>query len=183
MSDGQSPQHLYPTPDLQREAKAAADGLLDRVWDEDRYPVDPFEIALRSGVGAEILDIPEDVSGILRKRPNEQPIIYVDADDNWRRQRFTCAHELGHFVRRQEAVGRGEDVNDDFGYVDRRSDLSSRGTDPSEMFANAFAANLLMPSSAVSSLSALGMTTQDLAQFFDVSLISMEYRLKSLGLS
>lgn len=167
---------------LRNAAKSAADRLLDQSWDSDVYPVDPFAIAESSGVSAQIMDIPEDVSGILRKRPGEKPVIYVDADDNWRRQRFTCAHELGHFIQRSEQTLSEEGELDDFGYVDRRSDLSSQGTSPSEIYANAFAANLLMPSAAVDSLARLGMEPRDLAKFFDVSNISMEYRLKSLGL-
>jgi Zn-dependent peptidase ImmA (M78 family) len=163
---------------IQREAKTAADAFLEQSWDNDRYPVDPFEIAKSRGFSSAIMNIPEDVSGILRKKRGEKPAIYIDAKDNWRRQRFTCAHELGHIALRQGSEG---DDADDFGYVDRRSDLSSNGTDPAEVFANTFAANLLMPSSAVESLVDLGMPTRDLAMFFDVSIISMEYRLKALG--
>jgi Zn-dependent peptidase ImmA (M78 family) len=162
---------------IQREAKAAADALLEQSWDSDKYPVDPFKIASSLGISSDIMNIPEDVSGILRKKPGQRPSIYIDSKDNWRRQRFTCAHELGHIARRH---GMDDDV-DDFGYVDRRTDLSSEGTDPSEVFANTFAANLLMPSSAVESLADLGMPTRDLATFFGVSIISMEYRLKALG--
>jgi Zn-dependent peptidase ImmA (M78 family) len=51
---------------------------------------------------------------------------------------LSWAHELGHFIRRTDEPHKYE-------YVDYRDQRSSTGTDEEEMFANRFAANLLMP--------------------------------------
>lgn len=39
------------------------------------------------------------VSGALSKSRNEPAVIYLNADHHTHRQRFTCAHELGHHVK------------------------------------------------------------------------------------
>ncbi len=75
---------------------------------------------------------------MLVKRRGEDPEIYVHASDSLNRQRFTCAHELGHYVKRS-AMG-----DEEWEYVEHRALLASQGTDPEEVYANKFAAGLLM---------------------------------------
>ena len=111
------------------------------------------------------------MSGMLVKRPTEDPLIYVNAADSDVRQRFTCAHELGHYVAR--TTGRSDDS---FGYIDRRGPSAAHGTDPSEIYANQFAAELLMPHENVRSL-VPQLSDAALAVRFNVSLGAMRYRL------
>ncbi len=54
-------------------------------------PVDPFMIAQRLGIKAYTANLDERVSGMLVKRPGEDPEIYVNDSDSPNRQRFTCA--------------------------------------------------------------------------------------------
>ena len=72
-----------------------------------------------------------------------QPIIGVNGNHSETRQRFTIAHELGHFLlHRYDA----ENLHVDYTFrVKLRDDLSSQGTDIEEREANYFAAELLMP--------------------------------------
>lgn len=58
------------------------------------------------------------------------------------RQRFTIAHEIGHFLLHTEALH----VDDGFG-IRFRDDTSSQATDDAEIEANQFASHLLMPAS------------------------------------
>jgi Zn-dependent peptidase ImmA (M78 family) len=153
--------------DLRAEAERDARKLLANYWDEDLYPVDPFRIASDLGVTVFRGDLPEDLSGMLRV-VNGDVELYVDTDDAPRRQRFTAAHELGHFWQRKE---RGELV-EGAAFIDRRGWRATAGTDPDEIYANAFAAALLMPRAIVEHLHA----------FFDVSPASAEYRIQNLGL-
>ncbi len=162
-------------------AESDAQQILNTVWalslDKDSIPlpVDPFRIAQRLGLKAFSAGLNEGVSGVLVKRPGEDPEIYVHAFDSPNRQRFTCAHELGHYVKRSAA---GDEV---WEYVEHRNLLASQGTDPEEVYANQFAASLLMPREAVEALHAeLGPAA--LAYEFGVSADAMHYRLVNLGL-
>lgn len=96
------------------------------------------------------------------------------------RQRFTIAHELGHYLLRHS-----ETYHLDFG-----GDLSpgATGEHPEynwrdERAANDFAANLLMPASFVRSAFNEDKDVGRLAKKFDVSVAAMGFRLKSLGLA
>jgi hypothetical protein len=70
-------------------------------------PVDPVAISLRLEV--EVFDddeLPPDVSGVIRKDAEfDNPKIFLNEADCFGRQRFTCAHALGHFSRGVE-IGR-----------------------------------------------------------------------------
>jgi Zn-dependent peptidase ImmA (M78 family) len=155
--------------------------FLGTVWASDSdeadipLPVDPFVIAERLGIKAYSARLAESISGMLVKRPGEDPEIYVHASDSPNRQRFTCAHELGHYVKRS-ATG---DVA--WEYVEHRDLLTSEGTDQEEIYANQFAASLLMPREQVEALHGkIGFVA--LAYEFGVSVEVMYYRLVNLGL-
>lgn len=181
-----NPVPVYTPPartlaEAKASAKRAADHVLEAWWDSDKFPVDPFKIAANMGVDVYTAQLPGDTSGLLQKLPNQRPQIYVDVDDSPRRRRFTASHELGHYAQRLLEDPRT--IRDaSLAFLDERADLASRGDDLREVFANNFAANLLMPASAVRMLRDAGMSVGQLAEFFDVSSISMEYRLKNLGL-
>ena len=158
-----------------REAAEAAERMLAERWD-DTIPVDPVRIA--RGLGIEVLDarLRDNVSGALMKEPDQPPSIVLNWDDHRNRKRFTAAHELGHYVRRSEQV-------DAYEYVDLRGPLASRGDDPDEIFANAFAAALLMPEKHVRRLAGDGLNEIQMALRFDVSREAMRHRLTYLGLT
>jgi Zn-dependent peptidase ImmA (M78 family) len=160
----------------QRAARDASERVLLQYWDEDLYPIDPFTIATKMGVEIYSGDLPGDVSGMLRSTGTGVEL-YVDTDDSFRRQRFTVAHELGHLVNHRD---RGD--LDAVSFVDKRSELSRRGTDLDEIYANEFAACLLMPQALVRSLHRQGLDDWELARFFDVSPSAMTFRLRNLGL-
>ena len=155
--------------------------VLETYWANDGrvdFPVDP--VAIAKSMGARVLRarLDEDVSGLLVKEPqDEAATIYLNSDDHEKRQRFTCAHELGHLSRR------GSAANERIGYVDSR-DLESRtGSNPEEVWANQFAAELLMPAAAVRALWAQGESASRLARVFGVSPAAVDIRLSSLGLA
>jgi Zn-dependent peptidase ImmA (M78 family) len=109
------------------------------------------------------------VSGILIKRADQDAEIYLQLSDSENRQRFTCAHELGHYVGR---TATGEEA---WEYVEHRALLASQGTNPEERFANRFAASLLMPRDALELVKDMGVAA--LAYRFRVSADAMNYRL------
>lgn len=177
-SDFTGVRRMTRTMDLRAGAEHDAAKLLANYWNEDLYPVNPFQLALDLGINVYRGDLPDDLSGMLRVVDGEVEL-YVDTDDAPRRQRFTAAHELGHFWQRQS---RGELV-DGAAFVDRRGWKSALGEDPDEIYANAFAAALLMPRAVVEHLHSRGLRAWEIAQFFDVSATSAEYRIQNLGLA
>ena len=163
---------------IQDRAATAALATIAAHWDEDRYPVDPFAIARSMGVTVRRGDLPGDVSGVVRLGDCGEIEMYVDTDESPRRQRFTAAHELGHLVDRIEQG------TIDQPFIDRRGVLARQGVDPQEMFANAFAAVLLMPTPMLRALVRRhGFSSYDVARFFDVSPAAAELRMKNAGLA
>jgi Zn-dependent peptidase ImmA (M78 family) len=146
-------------------------------------PVNPFAIAQRLGIKAFTAGLDDGISGILVKRVGQDAEIYVHASDSPNRQRFTCAHELGHYVRRSAA---GDEA---WEYVEHRNLLAAQGTDSEEIYANKFAASLLMPQEAVRKLYAeltkergTAPPAAALSFEFGVSADAMQFRLVNLGL-
>lgn len=163
-----------------------ARALLSTAWPVNadgsvQLPVDPFAIAQQLGIKAYSANLDGGVSGMLIKRAGEDAEIYVHSFDSENRQRFTCAHELGHYVKRT-AHG---DLS--WEYVERRDLLASQGVNEDEIYANQFAAALLMPKDAVEArLRDLEIPSAHaaaaLAIQFGVSADAMQYRIKNLGL-
>ena len=87
-----------------------------------------------------------------------------------RRDRFTIAHELGHYV-----------LHSEFG---KRAPLSVRrdGSDRIEWEANWFAAGFLMPEADFSKLAGEGWSDAWLAVHFDVSEAAVDIRRMALSL-
>jgi Zn-dependent peptidase ImmA (M78 family) len=159
---------------IRSEAQQAAAAFLEEAWDSDRFPVDPVVVAERMGMFVYEAQLPDNVSGLLKKEPGHEAEIFVDVDDPPVRRRFTTAHELGHYAQRR-------DQQEFVGYVDRRDGRSQEGTQTEEIFANTFAAHLLMPPSAVKVLVQARNSDVQMARFFGVSLQSMQFHLDNLG--
>jgi Zn-dependent peptidase ImmA (M78 family)/DNA-binding XRE family transcriptional regulator len=127
--------------------------------------------------GALVLSYPfeDDLSGLVVELDGGAAI-GVNDGQAWVRQRFTIAHELGHYL-----LGHHERFHIDLGRGD------SDGTPPgydwiSERAANDFAAELLMPARLLHQFDDGERSAGDLAGLFDVSALAMGYRLANLGL-
>lgn len=154
----------------------AAQELLEDAWAGRGFPVDPVQIAKELGIDVFEADLPATVSGALIKEKDQDPAIFLNAKDSRNRKRFTCAHEIGHFIWRQGNDG------EQYEYLDLRGDHSSTGTNPEEVFANQFAANLLMPAKEVGRLCAEDTHRFRMAYHFGVSDDAMRFRLSNLSL-
>jgi Zn-dependent peptidase ImmA (M78 family) len=154
--------------------EAAAAQLLERYPHLNIAPIDPVRIAQELGLDVLVAELPEDVSGALIKEQGRDPVIFLNASDHKNRKRFTCAHEIGHYIFR---MSNGQDK---YEYVDFRSSLSKNGTDSEEIFANQFAANLLMPESLIRKFENEYPAFM-LSSIFDVSDDAINYRLKNLS--
>jgi Zn-dependent peptidase ImmA (M78 family) len=159
---------------ITHSAEREAARILATVW-RGGFPIDPVKIADALGIDVKDAELRPDVAGALVKKVGADPVILVNARDHANRKRFTCAHELGHFVQH-------EDAPDTYEYIDFRDALSTTGADPDERFANTFAAALLMPVAEVQRLYDEGRSTSEMSYYFGVSQDAMTFRLKNLGL-
>lgn len=159
---------------MSRNAERDAGRILTTVW-RGGFPVDPVIIANALGVEVKNAKLRPNIAGAIVKERDEDPVILVNAADHPNRKRFTCAHELGHFVMHEQ-------MPESYEYVDLRGTLATAGTDPDERYANSFAAALLMPESEVRRLIDENHTPTEMAYYFGVSQESMYYRLKNLGI-
>lgn len=148
------------------------------------------QIARKIGLKVMAYDLGKEISGVL-VIANGTGTIGVNPKDPKVRQRFTMAHELGHFVMHAKSL------KDKF-FVDSNFILKFRSTNPytpaelkQELEANAFAAALLMPKSIVTEelnkdeyreLPELEMIDK-LAKVFKVSTAAMTYRLTNLNVT
>lgn len=170
-------------PASQRTAETEAERFLKNYWVQDgvmSFPIDPFHIAQQLDIEVSHRQgLPDDVSGLLLRESPELPIkSVINVNRPETHQRFTMAHELGHYSLLENAGKLDEPI----GFVERRSELSSTGTDKVEVFSNQFVAALLMPEGAVRFYVKDGRNLQELASIFSVSETSMTYRLAALGL-
>lgn len=131
------------------------------------YDIDVYPIEMEKMVGA----IP---SGVLVESQKKWSI-FINIQDSLTRQRFTIAHELGHFL-----LHKNKQFVDNFSAGET---FYRDGEDTKEeREANYFAACLLMPAEEVISVWPESIDPKDAAMKFKVSEVSMTYRLKHLGL-
>lgn len=137
---------------------------------------------LTMGIGIE-----DEISGLLVIE-NKRAVIGYNSSHASVRQRFTVAHEIGHYVLHVKELTHSRLFIDKY-VVYRRDDDSSKGNDQEEVEANAFAAALLMPERLVRDLIRrydLDLDDEDavadLARRFNVSTSAMSNRLVNLGL-
>jgi Zn-dependent peptidase ImmA (M78 family) len=120
-----------------------------------------------------LLALPEGIAGAYGRKDG-YAFIFISSAHPPTRRRFTLAHEFGHHVLRHA------------GMIDVESDLAGDSRSPREQAANAFAAEFLVPSTAVDRwCDANGAGEVDLeavvrlACFFNVSAEVAKNRFKS----
>lgn len=162
-----------------REAEQDAEVLLRGWWttiDRDRpLPVDPMSLAGRLGIRVETVYLSPDVSGTIDIPAYGVAVISLNRLDSRNRQRFTCAHEIGHYLRREASGRRG------VSFTDYRDTLAGLGVEPEEIYANQFAAALLMPAHLVRRWFRTE-NIEKLARRFGTSTQAMSLRLRNLRL-
>lgn len=140
-------------------------------------PVPVKSLPARLGIKLRAAFLGSGISGMLEKS-GDSFVLTVNATDPETRQRFTLAHELGHYMLHRHLVGDG--LDDDMAY--RSTEVGKYHNTligPSEETeANKFAANLLMPRDAVNREWAKeGVNVLQMANLFGVSEHAMSIRL------
>lgn len=140
-------------------------------------PVDVEALCRRIGIPVRYQWMPSGVSGALVRKGGDAFEIQINSMDPPTRQRFTIAHELGHYVHHRSLIGEG--VNDSTAYrvTPNAAHYNPRIGPRQETEANQFAASLLMPSQEVARLKTLGYSVKDIARHLGVSEHAMSIRL------
>jgi len=141
--------------------------------------VDTGELATaiedRFGVDVTIVDLGAGFDGLAARTPHVKLIVLATSRTP-ARQRFTLAHELGHLLAEDD-----QEIHVDPDVYDR-----DRAREPSEMRANAFASEFLMPEERIrSAVGESTLTERSFAQLvceFGVSPSTLAYRLLKLRL-
>lgn len=167
----------FLTNDRQEHIKNKANSVLKKYGCGDKRNL-LFHIARDNDIEVMEADLYE-ISGALRKENNNWRI-YINRQDSPTRQRFTLAHELGHYFMHRDK--RPEFI--DGGFVMQR--MESSKYEEEELEANEFAGNLIMPETEISERleGARHITTQnvvELAKEFRVSTLAMATRLRNIG--
>jgi Zn-dependent peptidase ImmA (M78 family) len=154
-----------------------------------KIPIHLKPIVQYLGINLAFDFLADEISGILDMRSPANPVILINKSHPETRQRFSAAHEIGHFVL--------DHVKGTF-HLDKkilfRKDYLNPEDAKREREANVFATELLMPADLVKSQfqslkeqSLMEMWNEDefpsdLASRFKVSLSAMVIRLQELGL-
>lgn len=167
---GQDPRFVEPPliTDVDSIIKMAVDkDMLDA-----RGNLKLDEIAELNGIDVLYEDLPSSESGYFKKA-GDRCIIGINKKHHPKRQRFTFAHELGHFFLHKDKSD--VEFHDEIFYrIENTSSI--------EFAANEFAARLLMPEERIVAKLDEGLTgLKELADSFEVSQEAMRYRVISLG--
>lgn len=146
---------------------------------QDVAPVRLSELAKAFSVPVKAATLAPGISGEIRPSENGF-VIRINRHDPAKRQRFSVAHELAHFLLHADQIGSG--ISDDVLY---RSSLSDRR----EAQANRLAADILMPDDLVRQQveaaheKGVGDLVLFLAEEFAVSEAAMRIKLDQLGVA
>lgn len=153
------------------KARSDAQAVLRDTWTLGA-PVDPKRIADNLGITVRYLPLEQNVSGMLRVE-DDFAEIYVNSNDVPTRQRFTIAHELGHYIER---TSQGKT---DFNFIDYRS---GDVYDLHEFYADEFAGALLMPATELQARRESETPLPLIARHFGVSVAALQKRIERLEL-
>jgi Zn-dependent peptidase ImmA (M78 family) len=149
-----------------------------------RAPIPVEELANALNIDVRYSEGSDDVSGALI-RDGDSVVIAVNSAQHENRQRFTIAHEIGHFL-----LHRGTKLHFDEDFrINYRDATSSDATKSEEIEANGFAAALLMPERILMrdwlrlepKEKEIPDAIRTLAKRYRVSQKAMELRLVNLG--
>ncbi|RJG57985.1 ImmA/IrrE family metallo-endopeptidase [Sphingobium terrigena] len=140
-------------------------------WNSTPVPIEAIIRDIGLPLSYEPMD--DNISGYI-ERQNGSYRIVVNSSHAPTRQRFTAAHELGHYIYHRDLLGEG--VGDNRAYRTEGTDRPNLNIRPiHERQANSFAANVLMPRHRLSDVAE--QSTAALAARFAVSQAAMKIRL------
>lgn len=145
-----------------------------------KVPVDVIKIANANDIKVYEGNLNKKISGAIRYDKDEERFaILVNKNNVKTRQRFTIAHELGHYFLHKEFL-KSEEIHVDIMY--RSTEKSDEEDKKREKEVDYFAGALLMNRTLLKRLYKENNSIQDLADIFNVSVSAMTVRLDILEL-
>lgn len=180
---------------ISKERKKELENITSQIlFNNDMYkiPVNLLKIANNCGITVYEADFERmgnrNVSGAIRYVDDEFSIL-LNKDESKQRQRFTLAHELGHFFLDNEILKSSKIHVDTLyravensSYVARQLDDETRLELTSEKEIDYFAGALLMNEMVLKKVFEIEPSISKLAKIFNVSHSAMTVRLDVLGL-
>lgn len=170
------PEEHSPARPSRELAELKATALLSRAGFA-KPPVDVEECARAAGIAMVMrsdlgVGSRDDTSAVLMQR-GEVLTALINARQSPARQRFSLAHEIGHWVLERTPS------SSELAPIASRS----RRYNELERICDYFAASLLMPRRWMQQFVAEGRTAGELAKLFDVSMPAMSARMRELDLA
>ncbi len=136
-------------------------------------PLDVAELSKALGIKMSFEPMKGEDSGSLKKvKKTGEWIMRINSLHHPNRQRFTIAHELGHFIKHSMRCDEFSDA----------AFFRNGETNPMEAEANGFAAELLMPAESFRRYIERESSEVDkIANHFQVSALAVRIRAKQLG--
>jgi Zn-dependent peptidase ImmA (M78 family) len=136
----------------------------------ETMPLDVISVATKLlGLRLQFKPLGESISGCL-KLIDDRWTVYINSDDHPKRQRFTLAHEIAHFILHKDKKG--------YDFVDNEFFRSSSSQNRIEQEANNFAGAILIPKDELKRL-VVDKNIRELdtlSDFFDTSAIAVKVR-------
>lgn len=148
-------------------------------------PIKMIPLANKIGLSVKLEHLPEEVSGYLIKENDGKFCITINSQHHQNRQRFTAAHEIGHYILHNHLIGNGIEDNKVF-RAHSGQILNPSITQKHETEANRFAASILMPRDRlITTYKKLGEHPSEdkltqLSRQWGVSLEALKIRLKTI---
>lgn len=163
---------------------------LNEIFDTINYfrstaPVDVEGLALALQLRVERQNLDDEICGMIKKR-GDGYVIIVNNNHAITRQRFTIAHEIGHFIYHRGKIGDGVVDNALYRQTTYNGITNNNINSKDEQQANNFAANLLMPEDLIEKIKNECDGCYDslkLAEKLNVSVQAIKIRLDNLRLS
>jgi len=154
------------------------------------FPIPVGSLANALGISVyTTLDLPPNTSGSIVREDDGAFTIYVKEGQSQARQRFTIAHEIGHFVEHGEELGNGEEMISPITKKTvaalHRPDMGAVVSDEikeREREADQFAADLLMPKEEFEKVWESSNSLKEVADHFGVSQMAANVRAILLNL-
>lgn len=146
------------------------------------YELQIEEVCKKLNLKYFVADFEDNISGaIIKDNDSDTYSIYVNRKHPRNRQRFTVAHEIGHYISYLKNSYSKEELKSNGGFEDQAISYRQEGIQSNaETEANLIAAELLMPRKMVDKLIGEGLTPEEMAELFFVSPSAMTIRLKDL---
>lgn len=139
----------------------------------NEYPVDVAALAESLDIDVSPVTFIDDrTSGMIIANAETKTVeILIAEDEDFERQRFTIAHELGHYEERKAAK------DEDYSFVEKRH---PDAYNLHEFYADEFAGNLLMPEKEICRLYNADKSISAMATFFGVTSSAVRKRITRL---